>query len=146
MATLGIAAPRLMVVEDDPGDLQLLREAVADVLPDCILEVFPDGDAALRHLEAVRLGDAPPPDLVLLDLNLPRRNGTEVLKIAKADAVLKALPIVVLSTSSAPADVTRCYDLQANSYVVKATSFAEFVADVDGLVRFWFDVAERPNI
>src|SRR3954454_13310521 len=102
---------RILLVEDNPGDAQLVRMAFAEALPQARVSVAGDGEAALS-----RLHDEGPPDLLLLDLNLPRLSGHEVLEAIKRDAALKPLPVVVLSSSQAETDVTRSYELGAASH------------------------------
>ena len=135
----------ILLVEDNPGDVRLTRE----VLKDCKLRnnlfVCGDGEDAMdflhrrrKHANAVR------PDLVLLDLNLPRKSGREVLAEVKEDEHLKAIPIVVLTTSSAEADILRSYDLHANSYITKPVDLAQFVKIVHEIWNFWFQIVELP--
>ena len=135
---------RIFVVEDNDADIELLREALADVITEYELETCADGATALAHVEALRAGRVEHPDLVLLDLNLPGASGVDVLSALKQDPELRRLPVVVLTTSHAPADIDRCYDLHANSYVVKATNFADFVRDIDVIAQFWLDIASTP--
>lgn len=136
--------PRILVIEDDAADVDLLREALTGVVPDHTLEVCTDGEAAFAHLSSIRGRPDLAPHLILLDLGLPKMPGSRVLADLKADEDFCGVPVVILSTSNADADIEECYRLQASSYVVKATSFAEFVDDIDGLIRYWFDVVARP--
>ena len=135
---------RLLVVEDNDADVELLREALADVVPSHDMDTCVDGHSALRHLDEVAAGSAPAPELVVLDLNLPGPSGFEILERVKQDPALKRLPVVVLTTSDSAVDIDRCYRMHANSYVVKATNFADFVRDVDAIVQFWLDTVASP--
>jgi CheY-like chemotaxis protein len=118
----------ILLVEDDPGDVTLTREAFADYKVHNALHVVSDGVEALEFLR--REGshaDAPRPDLILLDLNLPRVDGREVLSAVKADPELATIPVVVLTTSDAEEDVVRSYQLHANAYVTKPVDFEQFI-------------------
>jgi two-component system, chemotaxis family, response regulator Rcp1 len=131
---------RILLVEDNPGDAQLVRMAFAEALPSARVSVVTDGEAAL-----VRLRDQGPPDLLLLDLNLPRLSGHEVLEEIRADAALRRLPVVVLSSSEAEADVTRSYELGANSHVAKPGDVDALFALVETLARYWFGAVTLPG-
>lgn len=134
-------SPRILVVDDSPADVRLLREAMREATINAELHAVEDGEEALAHL---RRG-AERPDLVLLDLNLPRRDGREVLEAIKNDPDLKSIPVIVLSTSAAPRDVADCYALHANSYLVKPLGLDEFGALVRALDAFWLQTAELPG-
>lgn len=136
--------PRILVIEDDATDVDLLREALTGIVPDHQLDVCVDGESAFGHLADIRGRRDLTPHLILLDLGLPKIHGSRVLQELKADADFGSVPVVVLSTSGSEADIEECYRLHASSYLVKATSFAEFVDDIDGLIRYWFDVVSRP--
>jgi CheY-like chemotaxis protein len=131
---------RILLVEDNPGDAQLVRMAFAEALPSARVSVVTDGEAAL-----VRLRDEGPPDLLLLDLNLPRLSGHEVLQEIRADAALRRLPVVVLSSSEAEADVTRSYELGANSHVAKPGDVDALFALAETLARYWFGAVTLPG-
>jgi CheY-like chemotaxis protein len=136
----------ILLVEDDPGDVVITREALALSRIDNNLHHVSDGDEALAFLR--RQGshaDAARPDLILLDLNLPRVDGREVLAAIKGSADLRRIPVVVLTTSSAEEDVTSSYDLHANAYVTKPVDFDEFVSAVRQIDDFWFSVVNRPS-
>ena len=146
---------RVLLVEDNPADVRLTQEALRDAKFAGIVHVARDGAEAIDYLRcSVGAADAAPadgnahaecPDLVLLDLNLPRKNGREVLREIKADQRLGAIPVVVLSTSDAPADVSACYGLHANAFVTKPRDFDEFEATVARIGEFWGGVAARPR-
>jgi CheY-like chemotaxis protein len=124
---------RIALVDDNPLDRDLAGEAFEDTCPACTVEMFSSGQAALRHLRAApRL-----PDVMLLDLNMPGLNGFEVLTAIKTDPRLNQIPVVMLTTSKDPGDVTRAYTLHASSYLVKAPSFPEFVKQIEAFVGYW---------
>lgn len=139
-------APRVLLIEDNAGDVLLTREALADAEPLVELTAVPDGEAALAYLrqEAEHAG-APRPDLVLSDLNLPRLDGREVLEALARDPVLRTLPVVMFSTSSAAADVEGCYERGARAYVVKPIDFDLFRRTLLTLCRFWLGTARLPS-
>lgn len=134
------AAPavQILMVEDSPGAVRLTVEALRDAGLAHRLHVVEDGEAALDFLyRRAPYGEAARPGLILLDLNLPRKSGCEVLHAIRRDAALRAIPVVVLSTSHAEHDMARCRALDADCYVVKPMDYAGFVAVVTGLRRFW---------
>ena len=127
----------ILMVEDSPGAVRLAIEAVRDAQLDSNLNVAEDGVAALDYLyRRPPHTDAVRPDLILLDLNLPRKNGYEVLDVIRHDPSLSAIPVVVMSTSQAEYDVARAYELHANCYVVKPVDYMAFVDLIKGLRRF----------
>jgi CheY-like chemotaxis protein len=141
------SAITVLLVEDDPGDVVMTREALgnAKVLHD--LHVAENGELALAFLRREEpYGEAPRPDLVFLDLNLPRLDGREVLAQVKADPELRSIPVVVLTTSDAEEDVLRSYDLHANAYVTKPVDFETFLAAVMQIDSFFLTVARLPQI
>jgi two-component system response regulator len=136
--------PRVLVVEDSDGDVELLRAVFEDVLPDVELSIAWDGEQALA---ALLDRDRPPlPDLVLLDLNLPRVDGLEVLAAVRVaeDPLVRRVPIVVLTTSRASSDVDRAYERGANAYVSKPFDVDELLRTTRALVEFWFGAAHLP--
>jgi chemotaxis family two-component system response regulator Rcp1 len=143
----GSAAPPLAVllVEDDPGDVVLARQALRAGRLDTDLEVVGDGVEALSYLRREdNYGDAGRPDLILLDLNLPRMSGLELLAELKSDTQLRRIPVVVLSTSVAADDITRSYDLHANVYVPKPVDFDAFAEVVRRIDEFFTTVVTLP--
>ncbi|HSW08310.1 response regulator [Aquabacterium sp.] len=139
-------AIEILMVEDNPGDVRLTREAFKDGRIWNRLHVVEDGLAALDFL--YRRGthaDAPRPDLILLDLNLPRMDGREVLSVIKADPLLRIIPVVVLTTSQAEEDVLRAYHLSANCYVTKPVDFEQFIRVVQAIENFWLTVVRLPS-
>jgi CheY-like chemotaxis protein len=139
------AAIEVLLVEDDPGDVLMTREAFEEYGVANRLTVVPDGDVALAYLRREgRFADAVRPDLILLDLNLPRRDGREVLAEIKNDPELREIPVVVLTTSQADEDVLRSYQLHANAYVTKPVDFDSFVAVVRQIDQFFLNVVKLP--
>jgi CheY-like chemotaxis protein len=140
------AAPiEVLLVEDDPGDVLMTREAFADYMVGNRLTVVSDGAEALAYLHREgQFADAPRPDLILLDLNLPRRDGREVLADIKADEELQQIPVVVLTTSQAEEDVLRSYQLHANAYVAKPVDFEAFINVVRQIDQFFISVVKLP--
>lgn len=135
----------VLLVEDNPGDVRLTREALQETGDAVRLSVVHDGLDALRYLRREPPHEeAHRPNLILLDLNLPKKDGREVLKEIKTDDDLKLIPVVVMTTSDAQADIRRAYALHANCYVTKPADFDAFVALVKSLERFWLSVATIP--
>jgi len=136
----------VLLVEDDPGDILLIREAFEFNKVHNTLNVVSDGEQALDYLRGA--GDytgAIRPDLVLLDLNLPRKDGREVLAEVKSDPDLRTIPIVVLTTSEAEEDVLKSYQLHANAYVTKPVDFERFVSIVRQIDDFFVSVVRLPG-
>jgi len=135
----------VLLVEDDPGDVLMTREAFEEHKLRNRLNVVSDGDEALTYLrqEGVHR-DAPRPDLILLDLNLPRRDGRQVLEEIKSDPDLRRIPVVVLTTSQADEDILRSYQLHANAYVTKPVDFERFVNVVKQIDEFFVSVVKLP--
>jgi CheY-like chemotaxis protein len=136
----------VLLVEDDPGDVLMTKEAFADYKVQNRLHVVNDGVEAMAFLrrEGVH-ADAPRPDLVLLDLNLPRMDGREVLQAIKSDGQLASIPVVVLTTSEAEEDVLRSYSLHANAYVTKPVDFERFIQVVREIDDFFVTVVRLPS-
>ena len=140
------APVQILLVEDSPADIELTTEALAEARVANDLHVVTDGDAALAYLRREPpYAEEPRPDLVLLDLNLPGKDGRDVLAEAKADPGLASIPIVVLTTSAAEADILRSYELHANSYITKPVRFDEFLRTVQSLEDFWLTVVKLPR-
>jgi CheY-like chemotaxis protein len=134
----------VLLVEDDPGDVVMTQEALGDHV--AALAVVTNGEDAIEYLRKTgRFADATTPDFVLLDLNMPRRNGREVLREVKSDPELRRIPIIVLTTSEAEEDVLAAYDLHANAYVRKPVDFLEFVAAVRAIDEFFAAVVRLPS-
>jgi CheY-like chemotaxis protein len=136
----------VLLVEDDPGDVLMTREAFEDNKVVNRLQVVSDGVSALTFLRKEgEFADAPTPDLVLLDLNLPRMDGREVLEAMKSDEQLRSIPVVVLTTSEAEEDVVRSYSLHANAYVTKPVDFDRFIEVVRQIDEFFVEVVRLPQ-
>jgi chemotaxis family two-component system response regulator Rcp1 len=142
----GDAPIEVLLVEDSPGDVRLTKEAFRNANPSIHLHVATDGVEALAFLrhEAPH-GQAPRPDLILLDLNLPKMDGREVLAHIKADDSLKRIPTVVLTTSDAEADIVKCYELHANCYLKKPVQLDAFELLVKSINDFWLTKAKLPQ-
>jgi chemotaxis family two-component system response regulator Rcp1 len=135
----------ILLVEDNPGDVRLTREALVDAKVHNHLSVVGDGVEALAFLHREgQYANAPRPDLILLDLNLPRKDGREVLAEIKNDERLRRIPVVVLTTSQAEEDVLRAYDLRANCYVTKPVDLDQFIKVVQSIDSFWFTIVVLP--
>jgi len=135
----------ILLVEDSPADVLIAREALDEAELRGKVHVAEDGVEALAFLRRQRrVSAAPRPDLILLELNLPRMNGRELLAEIKSDPLLCTIPVVVLTTSSADEDVRISYGLHANCYVVKPVEFDRFVNAVQSIRHFWFDTVTLP--
>lgn len=136
----------ILLVEDNAGDVRLTREALRDARVRNNLSVARDGAEAMAMLRKERIyGESPRPDLVLLDLNLPKMNGQQVLATMKTDPDLLRIPVVVLTTSKAEEDVLRSYDLHANAYITKPVDFDQFIKVVKSIDEFWLTVVTLPR-
>lgn len=135
----------ILLIEDNPGDIELTKIALEDNKMTINLSVVEDGVEALKFLKKEgKYANAPHPDLILLDLNLPRKDGREVLAEMKADPILKRIPVVILTTSQAEEDVLRAYNLCANCYITKPVDFDRFVKIVRSIENFWFTIVKLP--
>lgn len=135
--------PRILLVEDNPGDIRLTQEALKESNMDIHLDVVSDGEQAIdflmkknKHTEAVR------PHIILLDLNLPKKNGIEILKEIKAHDSLKKIPVIVLTTSDADHDISKAYSLHANCYILKPVDFDDFAKVIRLVETFWFNTVK----
>jgi CheY-like chemotaxis protein len=136
----------VLLVEDDPGDVLMTREALADSKLLNELAVASDGEEAIEYLRAAaETGTPKKPDLILLDLNLPRVDGREVLEFVKSHERLRRIPVVVLTTSSAEEDIVRSYDLHANAYITKPVDFEQFMSVVRKVDEFFITVVRRAS-
>ena len=139
-------AIEILLVEDNPGDVLLTKEAMKDAKVSNSLHVVGNGLEALEFLRREgRFQEAPTPDLVLLDLNLPRKNGREVLQEMKSEEGLRSIPVVVLTTSEAHRDIIESYNLQANCYIPKPVDFEQFRKVVASIEQFWFTLVKLPT-
>lgn len=136
----------ILLVEDSPADILITREAFEEFGLLNTLHVVEDGTEALAFLrQEGKYASAPRPNLILLDLNLPRKNGREVLAEIKADDRLKTIPVVILTTSHAEKDVLDAYGFSANCYIVKPVGFDNFVEAMKSIRQFWFSVVTLPS-
>ena len=135
----------ILLVEDNLGDVRLTREALREADVAVELTAVPDGEQALAFLRAEgEHAGATRPDLILLDLNLPKKNGLEVLEEIKRDPELRSTPVIMLTTSSSARDIAACYDRGVNCYVVKPLDLDDFTRLVQAINSFWFEVAVLP--
>lgn len=135
----------ILLVEDNPGDARLTREALAQSKVRNNLHHARDGEEAIAFLRRESpFGDAPQPDLILLDLNLPKRDGREVLEEVKSDPRLMHIPVVILTSSQAEEDILRSYRLHANCFITKPVDFEQLTRVVQGIEQFWFTLVKLP--
>jgi CheY-like chemotaxis protein len=135
----------ILLVEDNPGDARLAQEALKDSKVKNVLSIVDDGVKAMEFLNKQGdYPDAPTPDLILLDLNLPRKDGRQVLKEIKNDENLKRIPVVILTVSKAEEDVLRSYDLHANCYISKPIDLDQFLKVVKSIEDFWLTIVKLP--
>jgi two-component system, chemotaxis family, response regulator Rcp1 len=136
----------VLLVEDNPGDVRLTREALKEGKVRNNLAVAENGVEALAYLRREgRYTDVTRPDLILLDLNLPRKDGRQVLEEIKADATLRNIPVVVLTSSEAEQDILKAYALHANCYITKPVDLDQFVKVVKSIEDFWFTIVKLPT-
>lgn len=136
----------ILLVEDNPGDVRLTQEAFSESTRQIDLEVVNDGIEAVKFLRKEGpYVQKPTPDLVLMDLNLPKWDGREVLRIIKNDEQLRRIPVVILTTSSAPRDVQNSYDLHANSFIKKPVDFDQFFEVIQKIEDFWLTTSLLPT-
>src|SRR5215470_16902325 len=135
----------ILLVEDNPGDARLTMEALRDAKVRNDLRVVADGVEAMAFLRRENgYGDAPRPDLILLDLNLPRKDGRQVLEEIKQDEELQRIPVAILTTSQAEKDILTSYNLHANCYITKPVDLDEFMRVVKGIEEFWLSIVKLP--
>lgn len=136
----------ILLAEDNPGDARLAKEALADAKVRNVLYHVQDGVEAMAFLRKEgKYAEMPRPDLILLDLNMPRKDGREVLADVKADPDLKRIPVVILSVSQAEQDILKSYNLHANCYITKPVDLAQFLVVVKSIEDFWFTIVKLPN-
>jgi chemotaxis family two-component system response regulator Rcp1 len=136
---------RILVIEDSPSDVRLIREALKDTPVPVRLSVARDGVEGLNFLHSSEHDAAERPDLVLLDLNLPKKNGCEVLAEMKSDPSLKQIPVLVMTSSKADDDISKVYALNANCYITKPSDLNEYIDVVRAIEGFWFVTATLPQ-
>lgn len=135
-----------MLVDDNPGDIDLTSEVLGKSKWNFHVSAVNDGEEAISFLRRRgKYGQAPSPDLIVLDLNLPRKDGRSVLAEVKADPELAKIPVMIFTTSHASSDITRCYELGANCYLWKPGNLADFVASVQSMADFWLGFASLPH-
>lgn len=136
----------ILLVEDNEGDVGLIEEVLEETKIRNILHIAKDGAEAMLFLrgEGVFSG-SPRPDIILLDLNLPKMDGREVLEEVKEDNNLKSIPIVILTTSGAEKDIHRAYELHANAYITKPLDFDQFISVIESIARFWLEIVRLPT-
>lgn len=135
-----------LLVEDNPGDVRLTQEALKSHKVQNNLHVVTDGEEAMAFLRKQgKYKDAPRPDIILLDLNLPKKDGREVLAEIKSDQNLKTIPVVIISSSEAEQDIIKSYDLNANCYVTKPVNFDQFIKVVQSINEFWLTIVKLPG-
>ena len=140
------AKPEILLVDDSPADLDLTREALAASTYQSRVHTVPDGEEAIAYLHrSGAYSNAPRPNLVVLDLNLPRKDGRVVLADFKADPALRSVPVVIFTTSHSRQDIARCYAIGANCYVSKPGNLKDFRTAVQAIEQFWFSVASMPE-
>jgi len=139
-------AAEFLLVEDNPGDVRLTCEALTESKVKNNLSIVGDGMEAMAFLHREgKYADAPRPDVILLDLNLPKKNGLEVLAEIKADSSLKRIPVVIITSSEAEQDVLRTYDLHVNCYVNKPVDLEQFIKVVQSIETFWLTIVKLPS-
>ena len=135
-----------VLAEDNPGDVRLTKEALRDSKVLNNLNVVQDGVEALAFLHREgKYADAPRPDVVLLDLNLPKKDGRQVLEVIKSDPALKRIPVVIITSSEAEQDIMRTYDLHANCYVAKPVDLDQFIKVIQSIENFWLTIVKLPS-
>lgn len=138
--------PEILMVDDNPGDIDLTTEVLAQSDGHFHVNAVNDGVEAISYLQRQgKYAKAPVPDLIVLDLNLPRKDGCEVLSSIKADPALAKIPVVIFTTSQANSDITRSYKLGANCYLKKPGNLPEFIAVVQSMAKFWLGFASLPQ-
>lgn len=137
---------QILLVEDDPVDAELTLESLKEAKVFVNLRVVDDGEKALSYLwQEGPYSGAARPDLILLDLNMPKKDGREVLRAIKGDEDLRSIPVVVLTTSEEEMDIVKCYSLGANCYITKPVGLEEFIKVVRSLENFWFTIVKLPT-
>lgn len=136
----------ILLVEDNEGDVGLIEEVLEEMNIRNKLNVATDGEEAILFLHNEgKFSGSPRPDIVLLDLNLPKKDGREVLKEIKADCNLKNIPVVILTTSGSEKDILRAYDLHANAYITKPLDFDQFIKVIESIGNFWLEIVKLPT-
>jgi chemotaxis family two-component system response regulator Rcp1 len=146
MTDKGISPVDLLLVEDNPGDVRLTKVALKDAKLKINMHVVGDGMEAMAFLHKQgKYASSPRPDLIMLDLNLPKKDGRQVLAEIKEDPDLKRIPVVIVTTSKAEEDILKTYNLHANCYVTKPLDLDQFIAVVQSIEQFWLTIVKLPN-
>ncbi|MEZ0238084.1 MAG: response regulator [Methylophilaceae bacterium] len=147
METRAMGRPvEFLLAEDNPGDVRLTKEALRESKISNNLNVVPDGVEAMAFLRRTgNYANAPRPDVILLDLNLPKKDGREVLAEVKADPNLRLIPVVIITSSEAEQDVLRTYELHANCYVTKPVDLEQFIKVIQSIETFWLTIVTLPS-
>lgn len=142
---MNVTPVRILLMEDDPGDVELIFEALREAKIALVLDHVPDGEVGMRYLRReAPYALTPRPDLVLLDLNMPRMDGREVLAAIKRDQDLRSIPVVILTTSEAESDILASYDLGANCYLQKPLELDDFFHVIKSVEHFWLTLVKLP--
>ena len=137
---------KILLVEDNEGDILLTLEAFKEIKAKNSITVVKDGEEAIEFLKKQgQYADSVMPNLILLDINMPKLNGMEVLDFIKKDEKLKKIPVVMLTTSSSESDIAACYERSANCFITKPLDFGKFVNVVEAIESFWFTIAQLPK-
>jgi CheY-like chemotaxis protein len=137
---------QIALVEDNPGDVQLIKEVFATLTKKADFRSFGDGQLAIDYIHSLEgVDENELPQLFILDLNLPKKNGKEVLEVIKSNPRLKTIPVIMFSSSEAAQDIEQSYELQANCYIVKPFDFEEFTRVINEIWQFWFKTASLPS-
>lgn len=137
---------RILLIEDNPGDVRLIQEAIKASGYDIDLYVLTDASEAIAYLQNNRIGSeaCPKPDLILLDLNLPKIDGREILAMVRQDEKLKTIPVIILTISQAEEDINQCYTMYCNCYIRKPFEIDQLIQLIDCIIIFWFGVVTLP--
>lgn len=136
----------ILLVEDSKGDVGLIEEVFEDAKIGNTLHIVEDGEEAIAFLRGEgQFSESPRPDIILLDLNLPKKDGREVLEEVKSDDELKNIPVVILTTSKAEEDILKSYNLHANAYITKPVDFDQFIKVVKSIESFWLEIVKLPS-
>jgi CheY-like chemotaxis protein len=135
----------IFLIEDNPGDIKLITSQLKSLLPDCNITTAHDGEEALHKLVENANATKSFPDLIIMDLNLPKMTGHELLKEIKKEAKLRAIPVVIFSSSASPKDIITAYENHGNCYIVKPFDYHEFNEAIKQACDFWFNVSKLPN-
>lgn len=139
-------ARKILLIEDNEGDILLITEAFSETKIDASITVVKDGNEAIVYLD--KLSKTKPriyPDLIFLDINLPKKNGHEILTFIKSNITLKSIPVIVLTTSSSEKDIAKAYAEYANSYIVKPIDINDFLKVISSIDEFWFKTVQLPE-